>query len=112
MRLWQVDLNGFEMSYKVFCTNAMEWIAPSSQASVSACYASKCRCCQSLDNDPIYTSYSTGRRFIFNKKGNFNCKSSNLIYLISCKKCGLQYVGQTRQALHCRLNGHRHSMYN
>ena len=34
------------------------------------------------------------------------CKTNNVIYLISCIKCGLQYVGQTTQALHNRLNGH------
>ena len=31
----------------------------------------------------------------------------NLVYLISCKKCGLQYVGEMENALHIRINGHR-----
>ena len=35
------------------------------------------------------------------------CKTSNVIYLIQCKRCGQQYVGETGQALHCRLNNHR-----
>ena len=30
-----------------------------------------------------------------------------LIYLIHCKKCGHQYVGETGQALHCRMNNHQ-----
>ena len=56
---------------------------------------------------PNFASYCTGRKFIFDTKGYFSCKSKNVIYLITCKKCGIQYVGQTTQALHCRLNGHR-----
>ena len=35
-----------------------------------------------------------------------SCKSSNLIYLLSCNNCKLQYVGQTAQPLHKRANGH------
>ena len=27
--------------------------------------------------------------------------------MISCRKCKLQYVGETEQALHLRMNGHR-----
>ena len=36
-----------------------------------------------------------------------SCKSSNIIYLITCRRCGQQYVGETGQLLHCRINGHR-----
>ena len=28
-----------------------------------------------------------------------NCETKNVIYLISCKKCGIQYVGETSQTL-------------
>ena len=38
---------------------------------------------------------------------NITCKTKNLVYLISCKRCGLQYVGETENALHIRMNGHR-----
>ena len=31
----------------------------------------------------------------------------NLVYLISCKKCGLQYVGETENTLHMRMKRHR-----
>ena len=46
------------------------------------------------------------------KKGTFNCKSKFLIYLITRGECGIQYVGQTVQFLHVRLNGHRYSSRN
>ena len=29
------------------------------------------------------------------------------VYLIKCRKCNKQYVGETENALHIRLNGHR-----
>ena len=46
------------------------------------------------------------------KEGTFNCKTKFLIYLITCGDCGIQYVGQTVQFLHVRLNGHRSSSRN
>ena len=88
----------------------MEWIAPSSQATVTSCDSTRCLCCMSFVASPNFASYCTGRKFILDRKGYFSCKSKNVIYLITCKKCGIQYVGQTTQALHCRLNGHRSSI--
>jgi len=36
-----------------------------------------------------------------------SCSSSNIIYLITCNRCKLQYVGETLQTLKKRMNGHR-----
>ena len=30
--------------------------------------------------------------------------TKNVIYLISCRKCAVQYVGETSQTLRCRFN--------
>lgn len=30
-----------------------------------------------------------------------------MVYLISCCRCGVQYVRETENALHIRMNGHR-----
>ena len=35
-----------------------------------------------------------------------NCKSANVIYILECSVCGLQYVGESKQPFHKRLNGH------
>ena len=32
---------------------------------------------------------------------------TDVVYMIQCKKCGQQYVEETGQALHCRMNNHR-----
>ncbi len=37
---------------------------------------------------------------------NISCRSSNLIYCITCKKCKVQYVGQTSKRLKDRFAGH------
>jgi hypothetical protein len=47
----------------------------------------------------------TGEKFII--YCNANCKTENIIYLLECAICGLQYIGETKQQLSKRLNGHR-----
>ena len=34
------------------------------------------------------------------------CSSQNLIYLQTCKKCGIQYVGETSVQLNKRMTNH------
>ncbi len=41
---------------------------------------------------------------------NVFCKTRNLIYLVACCKCKLQYVGETGRTLQERMNGHRAAM--
>lgn len=41
-----------------------------------------------------------------------SCKSSNLIYLLSCSKCRKQYVGCTTHQLNIQMNHHRTNMQN
>ena len=69
------------------------------------CQRSKtCRYCPILNKTGKIISHSTGKTFTSMK--NVNCQSSNLIYLIACKSCGIQYVGQTRNRLLTRFQGH------
>jgi len=44
--------------------------------------------------------------------GKYSCNSANLIYLIRCKKdCPTAwYIGETKQTLRERMNGHRQSI--
>lgn len=55
-------------------------------------------------------SFSSGRLFIQNYPRTFSCKSRHVVYLITCQSCGIQFVGQTKQPSHSRLNGHRQSV--
>ena len=41
-----------------------------------------------------------------------NCSTRKVIYLISCKKCNKQYVGQTSQQVSKRMNSHKFDVSN
>ena len=43
----------------------------------------------------------------FELKHNCDCNSFNIVYLITCLKCELQYVGETKNKLRDRMNGLR-----
>ena len=63
-----------------------------------------CRYCPLIDKTDDFVSSTTGRKFYSMK--NVNCQSSNLIYVITCKNCGIQYVGQTKNRILTRFQGH------
>ena len=45
---------------------------------------------------------------IKNENGeNLNCKSQNVVYLMTCNKCNLQYVGETATPLKDRMSRHK-----
>ena len=52
-----------------------------------------------------FKSKTTGRQY--NIRAEITCKTINLVHLITCKRCGLLYVGETENALHVQMNGHR-----
>ena len=39
-------------------------------------------------------------------QGRLNCKTKSVVYVLSCKKCGLQYVGQTGNTFNERFRAH------
>ena len=43
---------------------------------------------------------------------SISCHSKNLIYLIECTKCHLQYIGETKRQLNERFGEHRRSILN
>lgn len=68
------------------------------------CDSRRCRCCRYISERRYFQSAINYRRFSLNDR--CSCKTSNLIYLISCDKCHMQYVGQTGRALADRINDH------
>ena len=69
-----------------------------------SCGASRCKTCPILLATDKFSSHATGQHFKI--KVNASYKSSNLIYLIMCWRCGQQYVGETEPELHSRINSH------
>ena len=47
---------------------------------------------------------------IFANEDLMDCGSENIIYLITCTRCSIQYVGETVNALRFRMNAHRQSI--
>ena len=68
-----------------------------------------CKLCHHLSTKDHFVSTSTHRVYesvIPPDIHCLNCNSSNVIYLITCRKCRLQYVGETAQKLRERRNHH------
>ena len=49
----------------------------------------------------------TGHRENISDKSYGNCKMANVVYVIESLKCKKQCVGETKNALHIRMNGHQ-----
>ena len=72
------------------------------------CDNKNCRYCPRINTGGKITSPSTKRTY--SAKINISCQSSNLVYCMSCKKCGIQYVGQTKRRLMDRFQDHFHKI--
>ena len=67
-----------------------------------------CRYCHKINTSGKIRSRTYKREF--NSKINVNCQSENIIYLITCTTCEVQYVGQTRNRILQRFQGHFHDI--
>ncbi len=74
----------------------------------TSCNKIHCKVCPYVSDERLVCSTTTGQFFAFLHESN--CESKNVIYLLSCKKCGIQYVGETMQTVRERFNQHRNSV--
>ena len=77
--------------------------------SIFTCKSNRCLTCPKLSTSKTFQSNVTHKTFevINHSKENITCHSQNLIYLLSCRNCNFQYVGETTIPLHKRINIHR-----
>ncbi len=68
------------------------------------CNNSNCRYCPKLNHSGIVKNTSTKHMYIVPQR--ITCKFNNLIYLITCKVCQSQYVGQTMNSIQMRFQKH------
>lgn len=68
------------------------------------CNGVHCRACNYITPTANFTSSHNKRTYRVH--GNVNCRTTNVIYLITCRHCNLQYVGQTSRSLADRINDH------
>ncbi len=65
------------------------------------CKAKRCSVCPFIQVSAKFTSSATGETFPITS--SIHCKSSWVIYLITCTHCSLQYVGKTTTQLYTRF---------
>lgn len=68
------------------------------------CSDRRCLLCKHSSDTDSFKSPVTGRSYRI--LGNLSCQTNNCVYLISCKVCQKQYVGETGD-LRRRINNHR-----
>ena len=68
------------------------------------CNKRRCECCLYLKSASDFDSRYSSCEFTIT--GKLDCNSTNIVYLIECKKCEEQYVGETSKPLKTRLNNH------
>ena len=69
------------------------------------CGSSKCQVCKSLSITEEFNSFATKKTYKINY--SFDCNDKCLIYLLSCKSCGKQYVGNTTDHFRSRWNNYK-----
>ena len=81
------------------------------QYRIHKCNNRRCKTCPTLSTSSEIIANVTHRKYnlINHTNENINCHSQNIIYLITCMSCNIQYVGETAYPLHKRINQHRTS---
>ena len=69
------------------------------------CRRNGCLICKYIKVGNHFCSTQTRRKFRIRQE--LNCKSTHVIYLVTCLNCKEQYVGETGQNLSIRFNKHR-----
>ena len=78
---------------------------------VVRCGGSRCKTWKHLVVGNSFASNVTCKSYnISCPRGSISCRTKNVIYVISCRKCGVQYVGETSQTLRARFNNHRNRL--
>ena len=69
------------------------------------CNKPRCLVCVIITETNIFTSTVTGKTYKINHK--FDCDENCLVYLLTCKHCGVQYVRQTVADFRYRWNNYK-----
>ena len=75
----------------------------------AGCNHPRCLTCKNLILLKEFNSTLTNKKYeiINHSTEPISCHSQNVIYLLSCSECHIQYVGETALPLHKRMNIHR-----
>ena len=73
----------------------------------------RCTYCPKLKKVEQITSFHSKKVFKYKSlppKHKVTCELSNVIYIINCNKCGLQYIGETKRPIRNRMYEHYNSV--
>ena len=83
---------------------------PNESSQSTKCNRRRCTHCSSIIESTHFTSTNTNETF--NLHFSSDCRSKDVIYMITCKKCKKQYIGQTHQLVSNRMNSHKFDIRN
>ena len=75
------------------------------KAGSEKCGKSRCEVCLNIQEADTFRSTTTDESFKINH--NLNCDDNCVIYLLTCKCCGKQYVGETTNEFRLRWNNYK-----
>ncbi|KAL9986541.1 hypothetical protein ACROYT_G000708, partial [Oculina patagonica] len=82
---------------------------PPKPPGVFRCNRRRCKTCPFIkEGTSSYTFHSTNEQRQIRQ--HISCYSSNLIYMIQCNKCKLQYIGETKRKARNRFGEHRRAI--
>ena len=95
--------------YRQLLADGGDNVATSNACKVGSCRCGNHRCltCSALKTGSSFTSSITGRSYKVLGKQVLSC---SVVYLITCRRCSIQYVGETGQQHRSRMNNHRASI--
>lgn len=79
-------------------------LQPFQQFGAMPCMSSRCGACKHIHRTNHFENKTNRKQYPITDK--LTCETTNIIYLISCKKCTQQYIGETQNTLRERLTGH------
>ena len=74
------------------------------------CYKFRCVVCNFVETTDMY--YSKSLKTFYPINAAMDCRSKNVIYLIECNSCSMQYIGETKRTFAIRANQHRRDIEN
>lgn len=77
----------------------------STQQGCQPCQKPRCKVCPHMSTTT--TARASSSKYIFKINAHLNCDSPNVVYMLHCDICGMQYIGQTETAFRKRFNNHR-----
>ncbi|MCG8031445.1 MAG: GIY-YIG nuclease family protein [Candidatus Thiodiazotropha taylori] len=72
---------------------------------VEDCTIPDCKYCNCMYKSKIFKSTYTQYRYQAKLRGH--CTTRNLVYMITCTKCKMQYVGETKREMKVRMTEHQ-----